>query len=370
MAFYQSAGTTLGAARLQADRQQAQQKQMFDVLAQGIAQKEWAQKMDLEERKLAYEQAKPKAFDPLKLLGQATYDKVRERGGSHNQALGAAADVTKGAQMGVDVYGNPKMGSTPSERYGKATGNVYEAFAPREEIVSEPIGKEVISQDGAPMNIPTKRPSGALVEAQRIVGSTPKSLLKSQGGFVDVEVAREKGQDAADLKRSEEKPAALLGVEMKVQEAKNVNQLLYDLHEDTDWTTVGLADWTKGIPMMPAHNFAAKLKVVESDAGLSKLIEVKEQGGTFGALQEKELELLISSRAALLQSTSPTQFKDELIRYQRERNRILPKLWKAYEAKHGKLPEGVLDGLGDNMIPDKNARCKEWLEMKQARSAE
>lgn len=160
----------------------------------------------------------------------------------------------------------------------------------------------------------------------------------------DEQIRKEKELSA--MKRQEATPQEELALKSTIQEAKDINSTIKKLYDNASFMNTGfIGDKTKGIAGTPAGDFAQNLKTLESDAGLSKLIEVKERGGTFGALQEKELDLLINSRAALAQSQSPDAFKKNLIEYQERRNRAIPLLAEAFQQKHGYLPEGVQESL-------------------------
>jgi len=172
---------------------------------------------------------------------------------------------------------------------------------------------------------------------------------------------RKKAEQEAQVKIEASRPQAEANIVSTINEAADVNQLIDDLYKRANYFTTGfIGENLSGMPGMPAHDFAADLKVLESDAGLSKLIEVKERGGTFGALQEKELDLLINSRAALLQSQSPQAFKKNLIRYKKIRNRVIPILQKAYEEKYKEKLD--LSPTVKQMTPEQRRKRIEELE--------
>jgi hypothetical protein len=66
------------------------------------------------------------------------------------------------------------------------------------------------------------------------------------------------------------------------------------------------------IPGSEQNNLNDVLEVIKSDIGLNKLISVKEQGGTFGALQKAELDLLVSSLGSLNAIGDPQILKNTL----------------------------------------------------------
>lgn len=87
-------------------------------------------------------------------------------------------------------------------------------------------------------------------------------------------------------------------------------------------------------------NIEALLKTVESDATLSKLVELKQAGGTLGQVTEKELALLQSSRAALARIQDPGQFIEQLSKYKNARNRAINNIANAYNKEFGEYPTG------------------------------
>ena len=185
-----------------------------------------------------------------------------------------------------------------------------------------------------------------------------KELVKAQAG-IEGEYAKLSAEEQFQIRKEQREkkknlPKEVLAIESSFQEAENVNETLREIYDKAGALTTGwLGDKSKDIAGTPAHDVAALMKTVESDAGLSKLIEVKERGGTFGALQEKELELLVASRAALMQSQSPEQFKEQLYKYQQQRMKTMNLMGDFFESKYGYVPEGLTDGLDKNIIDPK-----------------
>ena len=75
---------------------------------------------------------------------------------------------------------------------------------------------------------------------------------------------------------------------------------------------VGAGALTSGIPMTPGYYVATQLDTILGAIAIKKLLDVKSSGGTFGALSEKELDLLKASMGALKQGLTATQFKKSL----------------------------------------------------------
>lgn len=198
----------------------------------------------------------------------------------------------------------------------------------------------------------------AFTALQEYAGKNNLDLNKfSEQEKIKLENQLRKQKIETDFAKESKKPQEVLAIESAFQEAENMNATIKDIYESADYLTTGfIGQQTAGIGGTPAHNLAANLKQIEADAGLSKLIEVKERGGTFGALQEKELELLVNSRAALIQSQDPKQFKSNLIKYQNQRNKTMRLMADFFKKKYGEIPNGLLSGLEENIInPDVSA---------------
>lgn len=287
--------------------------------------------------KQSYEDIRPAIMDENSIFDQLV---------GMNVGSGGQVDGAPGVRMENDLdsaYGSAPVVDPMSRR------PQYPATAPK------------------PMQIATEKAIGVDANLSEHAGKkgidlqyTPAELeLKNQyeiekqealtGLNFDDWLKREK--EERKMAKEESLPQEALKIRSSFQEAENMNAIIKDLYDNANIFTAGwVGDKTKGIPGTPAHDLAANLKTIESDAGLSKLVEVKERGGTFGALQEKELELLVSNRAALMQSQTPGQFRENLIKYQTQRNKTMGMMADFYQQKFGELPEGLIEGMDKNII--------------------
>ena len=95
---------------------------------------------------------------------------------------------------------------------------------------------------------------------------------------------------------------------------------------------------TQDIGGTPAANLKATLTTIGADSALSKLQEIRDAsptGGALGAITERELDLLRDSAAALAQSQSPDQLRENLRNYKRIRNEALNRVMAAYKEQYG-----------------------------------
>ena len=88
------------------------------------------------------------------------------------------------------------------------------------------------------------------------------------------------------------------------------------------------------------RDFSATMKTLQSDSALNRLTELKEQGGTLGAVSEKELELLTNARVALNEGQTEEQLKENLQRYRELRRQSLDRVAEAIKNEYGQYPKG------------------------------
>ena len=88
------------------------------------------------------------------------------------------------------------------------------------------------------------------------------------------------------------------------------------------------------------RDFSATMKTLQSDSALNRLTELKEQGGTLGAVSEKELELLTNARVALNESQTEEQLKENLNSYRDIRKQSLDRVAQAIKDEYGQYPKG------------------------------
>ncbi|QDP62940.1 MAG: putative peptidoglycan hydrolase [Prokaryotic dsDNA virus sp.] len=126
---------------------------------------------------------------------------------------------------------------------------------------------------------------------------------------------------------------------------KNINKVIDKALNQADaWTTGFVGNIGSYVAGTPQFDLAANLKTIQADAAFDRLQEMRDNsktGGALGQVSERELELLSAARAALEQSQSAEQFKENLTRYKQVRNQAFINTAKAYQEDYGKLPEGI-----------------------------
>ena len=156
---------------------------------------------------------------------------------------------------------------------------------------------------GAPA--PTKPGMTEYQKAQLALGERRMQLDEAKAMLG----AQEKDREAAEeIKVEQEREASKIQ-----QNTVAVNAIDKALDLTDAWFASGAgstaAQWL-GLPA--ATEMAGHLSTIKSAIGLERLIKVKEQGGTFGALSGPELQLLVDSLGALQQGMPDAALKRNL----------------------------------------------------------
>ncbi len=131
------------------------------------------------------------------------------------------------------------------------------------------------------------------------------------------------------------------------QEAANIDNVIDNILNDADKTTTGFMGAIGAmIPGTAARDLQENLKTIEADAAFSSLQQMRENsvtGGALGTVSERELGLLSSAKAALSQSQSPEQFRENLIRYKEVRKQAMLNTALAYEQDFGQKAPWMIE---------------------------
>ncbi len=95
-----------------------------------------------------------------------------------------------------------------------------------------------------------------------------------------------------------------------------------------------------------AFDVYSDIQTVVANSALDTLIKLKAEGGTLGALSEKELELLMAKKANLDNSQSPEQLRKNLDSFVAQNNKALAKLERRYAEDSKRF-----GGADDNGLP-------------------
>lgn len=164
---------------------------------------------------------------------------------------------------------------------------------------------------------PTAPPT-LIVEKGLAPGDTPAHAAAVEGAKVE-------GRRAANA------PYEKAGFAIKLRRAGVMLETVESAYEgakalSSQWTTGMMGALSSFVPGTKGYNLAQKLKTLKSAAGLDRLIALKSEGGTLGALSEKELDLLIASFGNLEQAQGQEEFEqgmDDVVRRLRSFNQIL-----------------------------------------------
>lgn len=142
------------------------------------------------------------------------------------------------------------------------------------------------------------------------------------------------GQDGTIITNLPTSPA----VQAKENEKNRLKNVSSDMVNDEIRRSLNLLDesggsvaglvgsLTKGIPMMPAHDFQQMLNTVKANIGFDKLQSMRDAsptGGALGQVSEFENELLQAVYGSLQQSQTPEQLRYNLMRMQNTYNDII-----------------------------------------------
>lgn len=160
------------------------------------------------------------------------------------------------------------------------------------------------------------QPDGTVQRAVYDIGSGKVNVL-GQGRSAESE-AYEKAlaeADAADLINAPKRLAA--SNEAVNQIENNLMPVFADVEASADAWTVGLMSLTSIVPNTPAADLKANIDTLFANTAFDRLQEMRNNsptGGALGSITERELDLLAATRAALLRSQSPEQFRENLAR--------------------------------------------------------
>lgn len=132
-------------------------------------------------------------------------------------------------------------------------------------------------------------------------------------------------------------PTDVASAENLIEQLGETRKIVQKALGQSDWTTTGLVgSMLSFIPGSDAYDLDATLQTVRSNLGLDTLVAIKQQGGTLGAVSEKELDLLLSKVANLRQAQGPKQFKEQLGEVLRMYDRTVRNIENDIKIKYGK----------------------------------
>ena len=189
---------------------------------------------------------------------------------------------------------------------------------------------------------------------QDIMAMPPRDAMNVPNGafnlderaFLSPDVQKKMAEEQA--RKQLEKPEQVRMAEQAFMsanaDATNIIGLADQMLEEANPLTTGLGGALgKVIPGSGSRDMAENLKTIEADAAFSSLQQMRDNsktGGALGQVSERELGLLSAAKAALSQSQSYGQFKQNLARYKQIRQDALNRVAEAFYKDNGFYPRG------------------------------
>ena len=235
----------------------------------------------------------------------------------------AMADVLLGAggkypdlmKMGMNMYGQEAALQRAQEARKLQLGDMVEKLKLQSELKDEVnINKELrnINNERRLYNLPLL--SRSEYETMTSVGAGPRVQIGDGQGksLAEIKAAQElkqftrkeeiKEEIALKAKRKEERPQRRLSIKNKIDAIPSLEKNLKKAIRLSRSEFVGGNIGRAGALLSPSgdqRNLDNTVKQFKSLVGLDKLVAIKKEGGTLGALSESEMELLISTAGSL-----------------------------------------------------------------------
>jgi len=244
-------------------------------------------------------------------------------GGFYKSQVGMGASSAGERAIAEVMRENPNMSYTEALEYVKSARLRGELGV--SDDVADAKGKEAYEKK-------IKELEARLNLESDVVAANAAAEMAARGDIGD----REKLQ----MERDNAKNAAINALQIEKDGLKNINVVMDRLQNNANlWTTGFMGTIGSIFPGTPQADFAADLETVFADSALNKLIELKNSSETgasgLGQVTEREISLLQASRAALMQSQSPEQFRENLKRYQEQRNITVKRVEDQYNRSFG-----------------------------------
>lgn len=184
-------------------------------------------------------------------------------------------------------------------------------------------------------------PRGGLVNP---IPETGISAIEQMKSAMKVQEEAAKDVNKKEIEKQYAKPKEEQKVKSSASNIRDINVAIDRAISQSGGYSAGFWSGIQGtekegyIPGSPAENLRATLSTIKSDAALTRLQKIRDEsptGGALGAITERELDLLQNASAALSQSQSPSQLKDNLIRYKQIRNNAMLHVRDAFVDQYG-----------------------------------
>ena len=254
------------------------------------------------------------------------------------QAVLQAQDTMRTSEIGMNQWGQTYQKNNsilPNQTQGivpqKSTYDTLAGPAP-----SSPNGQVVGAPSGGLFStLAGPEPTYSNPESNNPMAATPAGQMEAYKNELDMQRDIIMNDREAERDRQAEAGKEKITIENQAAQLDSLDEEIDMAIEQTDMASAGAASFTGIVGGTPAANLEARLNTITSDAALGRLAELKKEGGTLGAVSEKELALLGSAITGLDQSQSPEQLKFNLKKYKRVRRESFDRVEKAYKEKYG-----------------------------------
>ena len=366
----------------------ADQQMLMQAIGQGIGAYERGeereiQKMQLEQKAQAARD-KAGAFDLKKMGEQALY----ELNNGFEPTPERIAMAKAYSQSKSPVF-NPISGELAPSPFQQAMGNTQAAFQGKPAQV-QPVSTEQLGQPiagGAAPSDPMQASKDAIAARQAQIGSnkyqrpelqiepptgaSPKTQQAAQEANIDIKkqqamnkISESKAEREFQLKKQRNRPAQERSLYGAAQEWGNIDNEINKAITQTSAWTAGAGSYLSSIGGTPAKNLQSTLDTITGDAAFTKLVQLKENGGTLGAISKSELDLLKASVKNLQADQSPDQLKSNLRGYAEIRKQSLSRISQAYKDEYGEVPEDITSMLGGSLVDKVDYNSKYGLKKK------
>jgi hypothetical protein len=186
------------------------------------------------------------------------------------------------------------------------------------------------------------RYSGSL--AEHIKSGETKIDIAKKASEAEIDVAKdiEKEKQKYALAKQKKRPQEEMSLLSTIEQYDETHYLINKaLSQTTPYTTGVIGEIGRAFPATKQTDMAETVNSIKADKMLSRLTELKKQGGTLGALAAKEQEALENALASLSLDQSEQQLEENLRRYAKQRQQSMVRIFRAYSNEYGAVPDDI-----------------------------
>ena len=143
--------------------------------------------------------------------------------------------------------------------------------------------------------------------------SKPETPIKVGEGDVLIDPRTGKQVGAGPLKASKDQTANDYASDMAAGAISAIDDVLPKI---SGWTSGGFGSWLAKVPGTPAKDVARQLESAKGSVAFQNLAEMRaasKTGGALGAVSDREMTLLSSTRGSMEQDQSPDNLRRQLL---------------------------------------------------------